>query len=358
MKKFVKTSTNSSNISEIFLTFSFEEYSGISEAMSEAASILKNRNASVFQDRYFIPEANSGDEIASLRKELFPDSKDLPLPSVLSTKFGGGISIQAFSGLDFLPLQDDGKNIGVSFSCDHGRIVSLPGIIPDSPRKDREEQAREIFYKAERFLVSAGLDFNNIPRTWLWLNGILDWYDDFNIIRNSFYKKKGLLCSGDLSPVPASTGIGIESESGLHCSLDLIACSSGNCINFFRETDKQKSPCEYGSAFSRASSMRTPAGRNIYISGTAALDRSGNTINPGKSQEQIKDTFKAVRAALEKTGCSEADMVQANVYCRDKSVYEDFLSFPPPDWPFVPVAGTICRDDLLFEIDCTAFKPE
>jgi len=48
------------------------------------------------------------------------------------------------------------------------------------------------------------MDFSHVARTWLYLDNLLDWYDDFNVVRTSFFRKHDVF----RGLVPASTGIG------------------------------------------------------------------------------------------------------------------------------------------------------
>lgn len=54
------------------------------------------------------------------------------------------------------------------------------------------------------------MELPNLVRTWLYLDHILDWYDDFNRVRNTFFERNGVFDG----LVPASTGIGCANPHG------------------------------------------------------------------------------------------------------------------------------------------------
>jgi len=76
---------------------------------------------------------------------------------------------------------------------------------------------------AESVLSSAGVNFLTVPRTWMWLKDILAWYGDFNLARNTFFKKCGVITENGNHKMPASTGIGIRTENGALCAMELAA---------------------------------------------------------------------------------------------------------------------------------------
>ena len=119
--------------------------------------------------------------------------------------------------------------------------------------------------KSEAVLKSAGIDLFAVPRTWMWLGDILEWYDDFNSVRNQFFTERGLLGATGVK-MPASTGIGIGPNNGAICAMDLTAViEPKNALGYLDVGGKQESAYDYGSAFSRASEAVSPAGKTNQI---------------------------------------------------------------------------------------------
>ena len=194
----------------------------------------------------------------------------------------------------------------------------------------------------------------------MWLGNILDWYDEFNLVRNKFFTERGMLGKGVTSRMPASTGIGIGPNNGAICALDLTAIIKPvGGMGYLDVGGNQKSAYDYGSAFSRASEVTSPAGRTVFVSGTASIDADGNTTNIDDAAGQIADTIENVRAVLKQMKCGDKDVVHSLIYCKTADIEKIFCEkFGDLPWPKITMITDVCRDDLLFEIEATAAVSE
>jgi len=235
-------------------------------------------------------------------------------------------------------------------------IVALSAI--QGAGRNKSHQARVMFENGESVLKQLGGDFTCVPRTWMWLGDILPWYGQFNGVRNKFFTERGLIGKGSRQSMPASTGIGLGLSNNGQFGMDLIAVlEPAKSIEFLSAGGKQQCALEYGSAFSRASRANSPAGKTIFVSGTASIDEKGVTTNLNDAKGQVEATIENVRAVLRGTNCSDKDVVQVIAYCKTPQVQDVFEQFKGKlDWPWVTVICDICRDDLLFEIEATAVK--
>ena len=48
-----------------------------------------------------------------------------------------------------------------------------------------------MFEKMEALLKQADMEFTDIARTWIYLNDLLEWYDEFNVVRTQFFRERG-----------------------------------------------------------------------------------------------------------------------------------------------------------------------
>src|SRR5690606_28472117 len=103
----------------------------------------------------------------------------------------------------------------------------------------------------------------------------------------------------------------------------------------------------------------TPAGRTLYVSGTAAIDAEGFSRRPGDAPGQIAMTLENVLAVVSEAGFTAADITQAIAYCATPAVAAEFTAnhLAQPGWPWITVIGDVCRPELLFEAEVTATKP-
>jgi len=240
----------------------------------------------------------------------------------------------------------------------HGQkwtYLTLSGICSHAAG-DAKQQARAMFEKAESILKQKGIDFSSVPRTWIWLDDILSWYDDFNTVRNRFFIEWGLMGSGKKNKVPASTGIGVGTNNCVMCAMDIAALiGPDGSIEYLEAGGNQQSALDYGSAFSRASRATTPAGTTVFVSGTASIAKDGTTMHVGDAESQIAASISNVRAVLREMGCSDNDVVQSTAYCKTKEVEELFCDkWSGLPWPNISAIADVCREELLFEIEATA----
>lgn len=321
---------------------------------------LRSKKASIIQERIFA----SRSVIEILRREreaVFGDIDDGVAPAFL---IGAETKPAPFAAVQVHAVANNAKPQVIKLdNVPCGRILRLPDCtiltlsqIAAGHLATAEQQAKAMLEKAQAALKKFNADFLCVPRTWMWLGDILSWYDEFNGVRNKFYTECGTIGPGTRHSMPASTGIGLAPEGGGKCAMDLLAVlKPAESIEFFSAVGRQQCALEYGSAFSRASAAVTPAGRTVFVSGTASIDAEGETINVGDPEGQINTTIENVRAVLRDTNCSDNDVVQAVAYCKTLDVLNVFDGIKENiGWPWVTVVCDICRPELLFEIEATA----
>ena len=123
--------------------------------------------------------------------------------------------------------------------------------------EDRNAQADRMFGRADELLRSQNTDYRSVARTWLYINRILAWYDDFNKVRTAKYGQFGLMpdpadTNGKAILLPASTGIEGATPAGAAVTMDLLSAqmSPDSSIEIRQMTNrKQKDAFKYGSAF-------------------------------------------------------------------------------------------------------------
>jgi enamine deaminase RidA (YjgF/YER057c/UK114 family) len=253
-------------------------------------------------------------------------------------------------------LSLDGRPVARKVRVGPSILAAVSGL--QAPGPDASTQAREMLLRAEALLAEAGGGLRDVVRTWMWLGDILSWYGDFNRVRSGLFRERGMLEADGEGVFPASTGIGIGPSDGGCCAMDLIAELGPVRPRFLLRSGRQGAASRYGSAFSRAAVLESPFGRTVYVSGTAAIDAAGQTTHPDDPAGQIEDTLRCVSAVLDETGCGTDDVVEAVVYCRTPEVERLFRQRTESlRLPYVLAIADICRDNLHFEIECTAIRP-
>ena len=268
-----------------------------------------------------------------------------------------GVYIFAVAGIDITRLYKDGRIVGSRFQTEAADFCCLGGLYSE-PGLPAKQQAESMFCAAKRILEKAGFSYGNTVRTWFYLDGILDWYDDFNSVRTSFFLQNDIFNK----LVAGSTGIGGKNPEGSRVCLELTAIKprSDHYIIEKVESPLQCSAEDYGSAFSRAIRYSDNEYSSMTISGTASIDYEGQTLHEKDLRKQVERSFNIVMAIVESQDFSFSDIVRGYAYCRDKTFNETFREFTkncmPDNFAFICAENDICRENLMFEIELDVIK--
>lgn len=323
------------------------------DPFAEAAAALRQHEACILMERIFAQSEAIAD-CGVRRRAAYGPLDDGIEPTWLQAPAGrsgslAAIQIHAVSALH--PPTKLGRHIRILRHPGAG-LVTVSGLdAAHSP--STSAQIPDLWTRLVAELSQAGIGLERLARTWLWLDPMATWYGDLNHARNACFKAEGLIAA-DGHPVhlPASTGIGLRPAQGI-ITAEAIAALDGPPPTLFAAGGRQNCALGYGSAFSRAATLRTPSGITAYISGTAAIDAAGRTLFIGEREGQVLETIRCVTAILAQTGHTPADIVQGVAYGVDAEVLAIWQRVNP-GWPLAPVLADICREDLLFEIELTA----
>ena len=261
-------------------------------------------------------------------------------------------------------IQEDGTPVGRGWKREGATHVMLQNVYGDAEIQDRYAQSCDMFDRSQAILKQANMDFRNVVRTWIYLDHILDWYDQFNRARNKRFTEFGLLglsekenTEAEQIYLPASTGILGKNPHKAAGTMDVWAVAPDHEHVKISQTSgvEQKSPYRYGSAFSRAITLREQDITHILLSGTASINEHGKSVHLNNPPEQMRKTFNVVQSLIQWEGASLKDIQEATVFFKcaeDAKYYEDIArEFGIPNLPAIFVVADVCRDDLLFEID-------
>lgn len=160
--------------------------------------------------------------------------------------------------------------------------------------------------------------------------------------------------------LPASTGIGAGNPFGAALTAGLLAMDpkTPGIGAATVESPLQDSPRKYGSAFSRAVEVTLGDHRRVTISGTASIDQPGATVHVGDVAAQVDLTMRVVEAILHSRAMRWADVTRGLAYFRHGSDVAEYRRWEAVRGigPLPVIAGThtVCREDLLFEIEIDA----
>jgi enamine deaminase RidA (YjgF/YER057c/UK114 family) len=350
--------------SEIYVTAAPTPGTDVQEQAAELfvgiSDFLDSKCARILQERVFATK-QAIQIIRPIRAKAYGRFNDEVEPAWLVVPEGvngqiAGVQMHAIVGEQNLEiLYSEGTACGRIIRWNKGGYLTLSSVSVHKAG-GTTQQARAMFEKAETVLRQAGIDMLSVPRTWIWLDDILSWYDDFNAERNNYFIERGLVGKGTMNKMPASTGIGIDTDNSAMCAMDLAALiGPDSSVEYLDAGGNQQSAFDYGSAFSRASRATTPAGTTVFVSGTASIAKDGTTMHVGDAEAQIEASISNVQAVLREMGYADNDVVQGTAYCKTTEVeklFRDKWSGLP--WPNITAIADVCREDLLFEIEAIA----
>lgn len=347
------------SVTEYFVTLVPTPERSEKALLTEVADILRRNDAQIISQDMFASFSSDCSIMQSIQDSIGP--LQWPLTCIDAGKDNScfaGTQIWAVSGVEVQPLKLNGEVVGNLFEDNYARYCRLGGLSSRDTSRSRKAQAGEIFDQMEIALASGGLKLSNILRTWFYLDDILAWYGDFNKVRDGFFSDKGIFNG----LVPASTGIGGANITGSAVMGGLVAVKpKNNNIQVMAVPSPLQCPAlDYGSSFSRAAELSFPCLKRLFVSGTASIAPEGYTVHTGEVDAQIAKTMEVVYAILESRGMDWSDVVRAIAYVKeadDIPAYEEYCiesSLPP--MPVVVASSTVCRDDLLFEIEVDAVK--
>lgn len=221
-----------------------------------------------------------------------------------------------------------------------------------------EEQTSYIYNNLFNLYKELWYTNNDFIKAWNFIPEILENYDDFNIERNKQFKKEWII-----SNYPAWTWIDcILKQNIKHLANFLFIKTLTNDIVIENISSKLQCDAEcYWPKFSRAKLIKSKLDKNdiLFISWTAAVDESGNSIFTENIEENIKYTFKSIENLLSQAQMNFDNIVSSFVYIKNKKYYDIFLEIYRENnckFPYIYNFCDICRDDFLFEIECIAVK--
>lgn len=225
------------------------------------------------------------------------------------------------------------------------------------------QQTQQLFGQLSSILNSnqAKLE-NDVLRTWVYVRDVDNNYQGLVDARRELFEIAGLHKG---THYIASTGIeGCEEEATCLVFMDSLAVTGlkPQQITYMNALDNLCPTYEYNVTFERATRVVYGDRSHYYISGTASIDREGNTLHIGNIEKQAKRTLINIQALLNNYDADLVDLKILIVYLRDVSdtyVVQAFLKDNlPHDLPFMIVRGAVCRPLWLIEMEGIAVVHE
>jgi enamine deaminase RidA (YjgF/YER057c/UK114 family) len=342
-------------------------------AYAQVRTLLDESHAVILHERLFGDLAAAPSVLATRARVLAPlGNRAAVPPTYVEGRPGRGSGMAGLHLITARPsaegesrlIERDGMNVGRVVTGREARFVALSDVgrlVRSASTSTPSDEVQRTLTTTDTLLRELGCSFKDVRRTWYYLDRILDWYGDFNRVRNGVFQHLGLLNGGSPTLIPASTGILGRNAAGGACALDVLASTplDGHRFGVRRLLNtKQNEATEYGSAFSRGLELTLDSARYVFVSGTASIDEQGRTIFAGDFEAQTACTLEMIAALIAPIGARLSDLCQATAFFKSPEHVEVFpriaRRFGMEEVPTVNVIADVCRDDLLFELDATA----
>jgi enamine deaminase RidA (YjgF/YER057c/UK114 family) len=251
--------------------------------------------------------------------------------------------------------QIEKDNKAIKIAADGINLLYSAPIVCSSDKNSHSFFAS--FEEISEILRAHQMRESSIARTWLFLKNILQDYERLNVARERFFAK--WYSSSTNHFIPASTGIQGHIMGNNILSMEFCAFSGRNISISQIFSPLQNEPTAYGKLFSRAVAVNFPKNKLVFISGTAAIDKTGTSVHIGNFESQMIFTLDVVKALLHEAGGTFPNMAQAIIYLKNSKDLSscnriiDEVGFPREAALFV-LDVDVCRENLLFEIEVTA----
>jgi enamine deaminase RidA (YjgF/YER057c/UK114 family) len=252
---------------------------------------------------------------------------------------------------------ESGRCTTAYLSDENGDYAWFGNVVARDVSLSRAEQTKDAFTLFNSQLTKVGMEFIHVARTWIYLDQLLDWYDEFNVLRTDFFNQEDIFNH----LVPASTGIGASNVDGSAIILGGFATlPKGDHATVIAPVSSplQCPAWDYKSSFSRAISVTSDSGQQIMISGTASIEPGGLTVHLDDIEKQIELTMKVIDGMLQEVDMNFSNVSRATAYCKEAQYLSSFKAWlEKNNLSEMPVAfshADVCRHDLLFEVELDA----
>ena len=335
----------------------------IEACYGDIGQVLTSYDMRIVQERIFGRLSGLRDIVGARDSGLTPANSAVSPPAIIegAPVHDGpcaGILIRAVPKTAACPIEVGGDVFGASWRWGESQWVVLPKMTmpPRSEISDPALETEQMLSTCEQVLATVGFTFQDVFRTWFYLDDILSWYDRFNVGRTGKYQ------SWEMTPtkerpalkLPASTGIGVRNGDNGAGLLGLLAMRGATPIEQMSNPG-QKDAFEYGSSFSRGALLSFDRGNILELSGTASIDETGATAYLGDPGRQIECTLDKIATLIGTRDFALTDLAGGAAFLKDRADYPVLVDALERrgllDLPLIPMQAEVCRDELLFEID-------
>ncbi|MCY2986750.1 MAG: hypothetical protein NTY19_02665 [Planctomycetota bacterium] len=353
----------------------------------EAVMYEEGTRGSIVHQAVFVADVSQVEECRQMMREFYgaemPATSYIPQPPCE----GKRLAIEALGvgqGAGQVKIERISEQLVIARHNDVAWVHAAHAV-PQTSATDVYDQSLSAFEQLRGLLRSAGVRFDQVIRTWLYLGGIVhddgpeQRYKELNRARTDFYEDIHFLA--DRLPAgrhdrvyPASTGIGTEGR-GISMSAIALATERRDIIAVPLENPRQTAAYDYSSAysplspkFSRAMALSCGEYASVFVSGTASITDS-ETRHIGDAAAQTHETLDNIAALISEEnlarhglpglGASLESVGLVRVYIKRQEDYGPIRAACEQrlgELPTIYAVADVCRPELLVEIEGISFS--
>ncbi len=342
---------------------------------------------SIVHQAVFIRDASLQEECRRLIKEFY--GRELPATTYISQPPCEGklVSIEAWGvgrGPNEVEIERLSEQVVITR---HSGVawIHCGQVVPQIDGGGVHDRSVDAFASMHRLLCSAGVRFDQVVRTWLYLGDIVgpegetQRYKELNRARTDFFGdirfavgRTPRCYEGDV--YPASTGIG-TSNGDIVMSCIAIGTNRDDLLLVPLENPLQTSAFDYGTMYSpkspkfaRAMALTCGDCATTFVSGTASITNS-ESRHIGNAEAQTHQTLDNIEALISEhnfqrhgmpgLGAALNDLALVRVYIKRQEDYAKTRAACEArlgELPTIYAIADVCRPELLVEIEAMAFS--
>lgn len=352
---------------KVFLTLKLGDIydiNKINELLKSFYQYIKNEKIQIVYEKHFgnVNFINNSDSIFSESPKsvlAYKTNNDL----YASVSVYGIISNNDEIKISYLEDSSENKKIGTIVSSNHFRYAYLIGISDNTNNHNRlYDRFSDVWLLINSLLDENDFKVKDLVRTWIYLKDINNSYPEFNSSRNDFFNQVGIDFSSDSNLLPASTCIGSMLDGDKNISIDLLCIDARmpypvrKRIYNSLQNEAEGENYLFKPSFSRGMLLEDLEHKEIQISGTASVNKSGKTIFIDDCAKQFDQTLKNMNQLLSINNMSFSDIVESTCFFKNLNYQKKLNREIPEDVSDTIVEADVCRDNLLTEIDGIAIK--
>ncbi len=347
-----------------YVSLNFNEALDIEEVIevyTNAIHDLVKRDYKIVYEKCFGKQL-AKDKYCEVRRELF-ELLNIDLPPISYIE-GEPLFNRIATSATLFAVKSESTDLQVNYISDNeGKVVGTCYLDRMYLLGVESDQYDEVFHQIDALLQKAGrMDSHTLIRTWIYLKHINEDYALLNKARKRYFQRNEIGYSELCDYLPASTCIGGTASDSPTVAVDAVFMKNAKVKRIYTSNLNEAEGENYlfKPTFSRALLIEDNSFLEIQLSGTASVNEKGESVFVGDPYKQINRALDNIESIIGQYGFTYENFVQSTCFFKNGDYYEAFCEIIKEreidTFTVTFVEESVCRDDLLFELDGVLIK--